>query len=113
MNELIKNLLTDIQSSVQDNLESIASGLRVSSNGNLQIFLKEQCDSSVQENFKSSIETLDSDLTVTYQDNLDEFGDPTYYNNNGKKQELSPAIVIHPIREPKSVEDMFSDLDVT
>ena len=112
MNELIKNQLTGIQSSVRDCLESIASGLRVSANGNLQIFLKEQCDSSVQEDFKASIETLNSDLTVTYQDNLDEFGDPTYYNNKGKKQELSPAIVIHPIREPKSLDDMFSDLDV-
>ena len=111
MNELIKNLLTDIQSSVKDNLESIASGLRVSKQGNLQIFLKEQVDSSVQEAFKLSIATKNPLLTVTYQDNLDEFGDPTYYNNKGTKQELSPAIVIHPIREPKSLEDMFSDLD--
>tara|TARA_R110002020_G_scaffold127154_1_gene285322 strand:+ start:183 stop:521 length:339 start_codon:yes stop_codon:yes gene_type:complete len=110
MKTIISNSLAGIQKAVKDSLESIVSGLRVSKAGNIQIFLTEQCDSSLQEEFKSSIETLNPDLTIRYQENLDQYGEPETYNNNGKKTKLSPAIVICEIKEPKSLDSMFSDL---
>ena len=92
-------------------LEDTIKGLRVSKQGNIQFFLKEQLDTSLQEEFKKSIETLDN-LTATYQANLDEFGDPAKYKNkNGNKAYLSPAIVVHEIGKEKSLEDMFANLE--
>ena len=110
MNDLIKSNLPKIQAVVKDSLVDIISGLRVSEAGNLQIFLKEQSDSSSQEDFKEAVETLDPELTVTYQENLDQYGEPETYNNKGKKTQLSPAFVIHLVKEPKSLDSMFDDL---
>ena len=111
MKTIIKDKLTDIQSTTLNYLEQLVSGLRVSKQGNLQIFLKKQIDSSVQKDFTDAIETLDEELTVTYQDNLDEFNEPKCYKNKqGNKAKLSPALVIHEITEPATIDDMFSNL---
>tara|TARA_R100001594_G_C3943794_1_gene241315 strand:+ start:314 stop:655 length:342 start_codon:yes stop_codon:yes gene_type:complete len=111
MKTIINELLTDIQTATQNCLDTLVSGLRVSKAGNLQIFLNQQIDTSVQKDFTDAIETLDDDLTVTYQDNLDEFNEPKYYKNNqGNKTKLSPALVIHEVREPATLDDMFSNL---
>lgn len=111
MKTIIKDKLTDIQSKTQNLLDTLVSGLRVSKAGNLQIFLNKQIETSLQKDFTDAIETLDEDLTVTYQANLDEFNEPVCYKNKqGNKTKLSPALVIHEITEPATIEDMFSNL---
>ena len=110
MNDLIKTNLSSIQTVVKDSLESVVSGLRVSSAGNLQLFLSEQVDSGAQDEFQEAINAINPDLAITYQENLDEYGEPATYNNKGKKTQLSPAFIVHPVREKKSLDTLFSDL---
>ena len=110
MNDLIKSNLKLIQDKCKDLLEDVVVHLRVTKAGNIQIYLNEQLDTSQQEDFKTSIETLDN-LTINYQANLDTFGEPVpYKDKNGNKKYKSPAIIIHEIGEPKDLDDMFSDL---
>jgi hypothetical protein len=112
MNDLIKTHLTAIQSSTKDLLESIVYLIRVTKGGNLQLFLKEQIDTSLQEEFTTAIETLDAEITTSYLANLNEFDEPIpYKDKNGNKKLSNPAIIIHKIGEDKSLDDMFADLE--
>ena len=111
MNDLIKQHLTAIQATCQDLLEDFISLVRVTKAGNIQLFLKEQLDTSQQEKFSTAIETLDDDMTSSYLANLDKFGDPLpYEDKNGNKAYSKPTIIIHKIGEDKSLDDMFPDL---
>ena len=112
MKTLIKDNLSAIQTKCNDFLATFVKGLRVSKQCNLQIFLTEQISTEKQEEFANAMETLDDELTSTYQANLDEFGEPVkYMDKNRNKQYLSPAICIHKISEPKDIDDMFADLE--
>jgi len=111
MNDLIKQHLTAIQTTCQDLLEDFISLVRVTKKGNIQLFLKEQIDTSEQEKFSTAIETLDDEITTSYLANLDKFDEPIpYKDKNGNKKLSSPAIIIHKIGEEKSLDDMFADL---
>jgi hypothetical protein len=112
MKTLIKDNLSAIQTKCEDILVTFVKGLRVSKPGNLQIFLSEQLSTEKQDKFVKAIETLDNDLTATYQENLNEFGEPIpYMDKKRNKQYLSPAFCIHKISEPKDIDDMFADLE--
>ena len=112
MKTLIKDNLSAIQTKCNDFLATFVKGLRVSKQGNLQIFLSEQISSEKQEEFVNAMETLDDSLTATYQENLNEFGEPiAYMDSKRNKQFLSPAFCIHKISEPKDIDDLFADLD--
>ena len=112
MKTLIKDKLSDIKTKCEDVLGTLIKGLRVSNPGNLQIFLTEQLSIEKQEEFVNAIETLDDELTATYQENLNEFGEPKpYMGRKGDKKLLSPSFSIHKIREPKDIDDMFADLE--
>ena len=112
MKTLIKDNLSAIQTKCEDVLGTFVKGLRVSKPGNLQIFLSEQLSTEKREEFVNAIETLDNDLTATYQENLNEFGEPKpYMGPKGDKKLLSPAFCIHKISEPKGIDDMFADLE--
>ena len=112
MKTLIKDNLSDIQTECEDLLVTFVKGLRVSKPGNLQIFLSEQLSTEKQDKFVKAIETLDNDLTATYQENLNEFGEPiAYMDKKRNKQFLSPAFCIHKISEPKGIDDLFADLE--
>ena len=113
MNDLIKQHLSKIETISSKFFKDIARGLRVCKTGSLELYLSEQLDTDTQEQFKTAIQTINPELTSTFNSNLDEFDEPLKYKHSitNKVMTKNASIYIHLIREPKSLGDMFSDLE--
>tara|TARA_R100001530_G_C4303097_1_gene151027 strand:+ start:152 stop:514 length:363 start_codon:yes stop_codon:yes gene_type:complete len=112
MNDLIKTLLTGIQNALKDSLDGIVVHCRITKKGNIQCYLNDFVDSDVQETLSSALSDLDDNLTCHYRDNLKN-GEPIKYLDEESQElrEKTPDIIICPVSEPKSIDDMFASLD--